>query len=161
MAQSIVTRGEKLMAQLQLQLERIYLKDASFESPQSPAVFAESWQPEMRLDINTSTNSLPEDRVEVILRATVEAQHKTEGTVAFICEVQQAGVFLVEGDDLDAKRRALGTVCPNMLFPYVREVMDSMVVKGGFPALQLAPVNFDALFAQAMQQQDGDDSVTH
>ena len=68
------------MPQLQLQLERIYLKDASFESPQSPAVFAENWQPEMRLDINTSTNSLPKDRVEVVLRATVEAQHKTEGT---------------------------------------------------------------------------------
>ncbi len=156
------------MTQLKLQLERIYLKDASFESPQSPAVFAENWQPEMRLDINTSTNSLPKDRVEVVLRATVEAQHKTEGTVAFICEVQQAGVFLVEGDDVQAKRQALGTVCPNMLFPYVREVMDSMVVKGGFPALQLAPVNFDALFAQAMQQQEkpegaGDDegSVTH
>jgi len=156
------------MSQLQLQLERIYLKDASFESPQSPAVFAENWQPEMRLDINTSTNSLPKGRVEVVLRATVEAQHKTEGTVAFICEVQQAGVFVGEGEDAQAKRQALGTLCPNMLFPYVREVMDSMVVKGGFPALQLAPVNFDALFAQAMQQQkeqessgEGDESVTH
>ncbi len=150
--------------QVQLQLERIYLKDCSFESPQSPSVFAENWQPEMRLDINTSTNSLPQGRVEVVLRATVEAQHKTEGTVAFICEVQQAGVFLVSGEDVNAKRRALGTICPNMLFPYVREAMDSMVVKGGFPALQLSPVNFDALYAQAIEQQasaDADEAIKH
>ena len=150
------------MDQLQIRLERLYLKDASFESPQSPHVFAETWDPDMRLDINTSTNSLPKGRTEVVLRATVEAQHKTEGTVAFICEVQQAGVFVLEGGDDETKRRAIGTLCPNMLFPYVREAIDSLVIKGGFPAMQLAPVNFDALYAQALQQRaENQDAVKH
>ncbi len=141
------------MSDLQLTLERLYLKDSSFESPLSPQVFAGQWQPEMRLDINTKTEPVDETRTEVILRATVEAVQKSDEKVAFICEVVQAGVFVVQGGDAQERRRALGTVCPNALFPYIRETIDSMVVKGGFPALQLAPVNFDALYAQALAQE--------
>ncbi len=146
------------MSDLQLSLERMYLKDASFESPQSPRIFTEQWKPQMRLDINTRTENLDEQHAEVVLRATVEASQageteEAEERTAFICEVQYAGVFRVVGGDGDTRRRALGTACPNMLFPYVREAIDSLVVKGGFPALQLAPVNFEAVYAQALAQE--------
>lgn len=134
----------------QVMLERLYLKDASFESPRSPLVFVESWKPEFNLDINTRTNGLGEDRYEVVLSATLKAT--VEGGTAYIAEIQHAGVFRIfnlQGDDL---RRALGTLCPATLFPYVRETVDSLVVRGGFPAVHLAPVNFDALFQEALRK---------
>ncbi len=130
----------------------------------SPAVFGEQWQPEMRLDINTRVNTITDNRIEVLLRATTEAKVKEDGRVVYICEVVQAGVFVLEGGEPDQRHRALGTMCPNMLFPYVRETMDSLVVKGGFPVQTLAPVNFDAIYQQALmqkeQQADGGE-VTH
>jgi preprotein translocase subunit SecB len=136
----------------QLMLERLYLKDASFESPRAPAVFAEAWKPEFNLDINTRTTSLGDQRFEVVLRATLKATSEGGGT-AYIVEVQQAGVFRVFNLEDNDLRRALGTLCPATLFPYVRESVDNLVVKGGFHAVHLAPVNFDALFEEAMRKQ--------
>ncbi|MEM1229202.1 MAG: protein-export chaperone SecB [Pseudomonadota bacterium] len=160
------------VSQLQLRLERIYLKDASFESPSTPAVFTQQWQPNFQLDLNTRTEGIGENRVEVVLMATLKADlpELADGPrTAFIAEVQQAGLFTVEGGDDASRRMALGIACPTMLFPYVRATMDDIVVKGGFPAVQLAPVNFEALYrqaeARAAQEQagaggDGQD-VTH
>ena len=154
------------MSEMKLALERFYLKDASFESPRSPNVFLEQWQPQMRVDINTKTNNFNDTHTEVALRVTLEASQKAseddeEAQVAFICEVVYAGIFRVEGGDAGQRRQALGTACPNLLFPYIRESIDSLVVKGGFPAPQVAPVNFDALYAQAVaaeaQQRQGDE----
>lgn len=139
-------------AQGQILLERIYLKDVSFESPRSPAVFAEAWKPEFQLDINTRTTGLGQDRFEVVLSATLKAAAEGEKT-AYIVEVQQAGVFHVAGLADGDRQRVLGTLCPGTLFPYVRETVDNLVVKGGFPAVHLAPVNFEALFAEAMRKQ--------
>ncbi|MCP5184206.1 MAG: protein-export chaperone SecB [Pseudomonadales bacterium] len=136
----------------QVRLERIYLKDASFESPGTPDVFGEEWKPEMQVEIGTRTNSGPGSRFEVVLKATLRAK-RPNGKTAYIVEVQQAGLFLVQGLAGDMLQMALATVCPNTLFPYLRESVDALVVKGGFPPLHLAPVNFDALYRQALAQQ--------
>jgi preprotein translocase subunit SecB len=132
-------------------LERIYIRDLSFESPQAPDVFREPWQPQIQLDINTRTNGLGEERFEVILTVTAHAK-SAAGQTLMIVEVQQAGVFRIRGLDADRLRRILATHCPGILFPYVRESVDAAVVKGGFPPLMLAPVNFDAMFDEALKQ---------
>ncbi len=136
----------------QVLLERLYLKDASFENPRSPDVFGEPWKPDFQLDINTRTSQLGDERYEVVLSVTVHA--RTEGgRNAYIAEIQQAGVFQVTGLDAPQRQHVLGTLCPGTLFPYVRETVDSLVIKGGFPAVHLAPVNFEALYAEALRRQ--------
>lgn len=136
----------------QILLERLYLKDASFESPRSPVTFTEPWKPEFHLDINTRTTGLGQDRFEVVLSATLRANGEG-GKAAYIAEIQQAGVFQVAGLPDFERNRVLGTLCPGTLFPYVRETVDNLVVKGGFPAVHLAPVNFEALYAEALRKQ--------
>ncbi len=146
----------------QVRLERIYLKDSSFESPGTPEVFTEQWQPQVSVDINSKANPMEESRFEVVLTCTVRTK-RPNGKTAFIVEVQQAGIFLIEGLVPEVQQKVLGTICPSTLFPYLREAIDSLVVKGGFPALHLAPVNFDALYAQALAQraQQDSDETTH
>jgi len=136
----------------QIRLERIYLKDASFESPGTPEVFGEEWKPELNVDIAARTNSGPNGLFEVVLSTTVRAK-RTNGKTAYIVETQQAGLFHVQGIVGEVLQRALGTVCPTTLFPYLRESVDALVVRGGFPPLHLAPVNFEALYRQAVAQQ--------
>ena len=153
MAESESARNQEVNTG-QVRLERIYLKDASFESPQAPEVFGSRAQPEFQLDINSRTTGLGEDRVEVVLAVTLRAR-TDQGKTAFIAEVQQAGVFQISGFDQATTQRILGTFCPGTLFPYVRETVDALVVRGGFPAVHLAPVNFDALFADALRKQGG------
>ena len=153
MAQSEPARGEGLTVaeSAELSLERFYLKDLSFESPLAPEVFGERWQPNMQVDINTRTQNLGDDRFEVVLTVTAQAKNP-QGKTALIVEIQQAGVFRVKGLDGPRLQRVLATFCPNLLFPYVRETLDSLVVKGSFPALMLAPVNFDVLYEQALRR---------
>ena len=146
----------------QMRVERMYLKDVSFESPGAPSIFSEQFRPEFKVDIQTTVNSLGDDRHEVVLSATVSASRQGERT-AYLIEVQQAGIFIIEGVKGQAQHQILGIACPNMLFPYAREALDNLIVKGGFPALQLAPVNFEAIYAQAMQQHNNQQSeeITH
>ncbi len=134
----------------QFSLQRIYVKDLSFEAPKSPEIFREDWNPSIELDLNTRQRGLEGDFHEVVLTLTVTV--KTGEEVAFIAEVQQAGIFLIQGLDAGAQGHALGAFCPSILFPYARETLDSLVVRGSFPALMLAPVNFDALYAQELQR---------
>ena len=134
----------------QVSLERMYLKDASFESPSSPGVFQESWKPDVELAVNTRSGHLDGGRYEVVLTVTVTA--KLGDATAFIAEVQHAGLFVMQGLPEDVMRRAAGTFCPATLFPYVREAVDSLVVRGGFPPLHLAPINFDAAYEDALRQ---------
>ncbi len=141
-------------------LERIYVKDLSFESPRAPEVFREPWQPQVQLEINTRTIGLGEDRFEVVLMVTVNAT-SSAGQTQMIVEVQQAGVFRIRGLAEDPMRRVLATQCPGILFPYVRETIDSLVVKGGFPPLMLAPVNFDAMFEEAVKRGNDPKQVQH
>lgn len=133
----------------QFALQRIYLKDSSFESPRSPAVFQGQWTPKINFDIKTRSNKVQDDLYEVVLVLTAEAL--LEEQAAFLVEVHQAGVFACNGFEDEQLEQLLATVCPNILFPYAREVIDSLVVKGSFPALMLSPINFDALYQQQKQ----------
>lgn len=134
----------------QFSIQRIYTRDISFETPNSPGIFQKEWKPEVKLDIDTRTNEIDANLYEVILSVTVTATLGEE--TAFLCEVQQAGIFSV-GDMPDQnKAHTLGSFCPNMLFPYAREAVSNLVNRGTFPPLNLAPVNFDAIFAAYMQK---------
>lgn len=138
--------------QQQFVMQRIYNKDISFESPATPNIFKKQWQPKVNVELNTRSNPVDEQgNYEVVLSITLTA--KVDDETAFLVEVQQAGIFFIQGFTEEQLRRLLGTAGPNILFPYARENIDSLVVKGGFPPIMLAPVNFDALFDQAMQQQ--------
>jgi preprotein translocase subunit SecB len=168
MAEDETANTEQAQApQQQFVMQRVYIKDVSFESPTTPGVFKQEWKPQMNVDLNTKSSGLGGDDYEVVLTITITA--KLDDETAFLVEVQQAGIFLIQGIEGDDLRRILATVCPNMLFPYAREAIDGLVTKATFPALMLAPVNFDALFLQAMQkaqeQQQGEapaaDPATH
>lgn len=130
-------------------LQRIYTKDVSFETPNSPDVFSQSWEPKSNLNLNSSVTPLGEDLYEVILSVTVTTS--IEEKTAYLVEVQQAGIFLAKGFPDQDMGPMMGAYCPNILFPYAREVISDLVSKGSFPQLLLTPVNFDALYAQHMQ----------
>tara|TARA_Y100000588_G_C13971926_1_gene803360 strand:- start:50 stop:532 length:483 start_codon:yes stop_codon:yes gene_type:complete len=134
----------------QFTIQRIYTKDVSFETPNSPAIFQKEWTPEVKLDMDTRSNKLDEGIFEVVLALTVTASIGEE--TAFLCEIQQAGIFQIAELEELQMAHMLGAFCPNILFPYAREAVSGLVNKGTFPQLNLAPVNFDALFAQYMQQ---------
>jgi len=134
----------------QFAVQRIYTKDLSFESPKAPQIFQQKWEPAVELSLNSKQNELGGDFHEVVLSLSVTV--KTAEEVAFIAEVQQAGIFLIKGLDEAAMHHTLAAFCPNILFPYAREALDNLVIRGSFPALMLAPVNFDALYAQEMQR---------
>lgn len=144
----------------QFALQKVYLKDISFETPSSPSIFTEKWEPEVNIELQTSGATLNDGVREVVLTVTVTA--KLGDKVAYLVEVHQAGVFTVLGFGEDELRHMLGSYCPNILFPYAREAISDLVAKGGFPQLLLAPVNFDALFAQHVQQAErGDEEAVH
>lgn len=134
----------------QFAIQRIYVKDISFESPNAPEIFQKEWQPEVKLDLDTKSRKLADDTFEVILSLTVTTTVGEE--TAFLCEVQQAGIFGIGNVPEQQLAHMLGSFCPNILFPYAREAITSMVTRGTFPQLNLAPVNFDALFASYVQQ---------
>lgn len=137
--------------QQQFTVQRIYTKDLSFESPSTPAVFKKQWQPKVTVELNTKSEAIDvEGNFEVVLSITITA--KVEEETAFLIEVQQAGIFYVRGFEGEDLRRILGTAAPNVLFPYARETIDTVCVKGAFPAIMLAPVNFDAVYQQALMQ---------
>jgi len=135
----------------QIAIQKIYTKDVSFESPQAPLVFTKTdWEPKTNLNLRSTHTDLGEGNHEVVLTLTVETKH--EDTTLFLVELHQAGIFLIQGYDGDELGQLLGSFCPNMLFPYGRETISSMVMKGGFPEFVLQPINFDALYAQTKQQ---------
>lgn len=134
-------------------IQRIYIKDLSFEAPNSPQVFLEDWQPELNMDLGTKTDALGDDNHEVVLTVTVTVKMK-EKTI-FLVEIKQAGIFTIKNFPEDQLRPMLGSFCPNILYPYAREAVTDAVVRGGFPQLYLTPVNFDALYQQHEQSQQG------
>ena len=134
----------------QFNIQRIYTKDISFESPNAPGIFTKEWKPEIKLDIDTSTDKLDGNLFEVVLSVTVTATMGEE--TAFLCEVEQAGIFMIGDMPEQNKAHMLGSFCPNTLFPYAREPISTLVNRGPSPPLNLAPVNFDAIFAAYMQK---------
>jgi len=132
-------------------IERIFLKDASFESPNSPTIFTEEWEPDTNLQLNTEVTPISDDHYEVVLLITVTV--KSNGNTAFLVEVAQAGVFKITGYDADQLNHLLASYCPSNLYPYAREAIASMISKGSFPEMHLSPINFDALYAQRLQEE--------
>ena len=146
----------------QLAIRTIYIKDASFEAPNSPAVFmsGDNQQPQIQMNIAVNSNSLGEDNYEVVLTTTVEA--KFGDKTGFLVELHQAGVFTIGGFKPEELGPMLGMYCPNVLFPYAREAVSNLVAKGGFPQLMLSPVNFEALYHQQQEAaQTQQENATH
>ena len=127
-------------------IARIYTKDLSLESPRAPQIFEKQWNPKLGLEVDVLNEKLSDTLYEVILKLGVTV--KTDDDVAFLVEIQQAGVFVLQGFDEQTIEHILGSMCPNILFPYARETIDSLAVKATFPAPMLAPINFDAFMEQ-------------
>lgn len=145
-------------AQPEFAIQRLYVKDLSLETPNSPKIFLEQWEPELNMDLATDASSVLEENVrEVVLTVTVTVKIKEQ--VAFLVEVKQAGIFSISGFPEDQLHHMLGSYCPSVLYPYAREVVTDAVMRAGFPQLYLAPVNFDALYEQH-KQQEGDQPIT-
>ncbi len=143
----------------QFAIQKVYIKDISFETPYSPEIFADEWAPTVNMNLSSEATRLKEelgDLYEVVLTVTVTVNigEKT----AYLIEVQQAGIFHIKGFPEEMVSRMVSTICPNILFPFAREVVSDLVTRGGFPQLLLAPVNFEALYAQQQQQTDTDES---
>lgn len=136
----------------QFMIQRIYIKDSSYETKNTPAVFQQKWEPELTLDLNTTSTKLEEGVFEVVL--TVTATVSNQKTTAFLVEVKQAGIFTIQGAPAAQLDHLLNSFCPNILFPYAREVITSHVISGSFPQLVLAPINFDALYMQQVAERD-------
>ncbi len=132
-------------------IQRVYLKDVSFESPRTPSVFVNNatWKPEVQVHLNTDKEVLDNDLYEVTLVLTVTV--KNEGETAYLTEVKQSGLFTIKGLDDASLNGMLYSFCPNILFPFGRQAIADIVMRGGFPQLLLDPVNFDALYAQHVE----------
>lgn len=135
----------------QLAIQKIYVKDLSYEAPNTPQIFTEEWRPKVDIQLSNTAGKLAEGVFEAVLSVTVTV--KFEEKTAYLVEVQQAGVFNLQGFPEEHLGAVMGTVCPNILFPFAREVIADVVTKAGFPQLLLAPVNFEAMYAQEMQRQ--------
>lgn len=146
MADEKQNEGEK-----RLSIAKIYVKDFSFESPQAPGIFKQGeWSPQTNLNLRSGHTAVDDSLHEVVLTITVDA--KEGDNTIFLVELHQAGLFEVSGYDKDELGAIIGSFCPNILFPYARESIASMIQKGGFPEFVLQPINFDALYLQSQQQ---------
>ena len=136
--------------QRQLLLQKIYVKDLSFESPKAPMIFTTNITPQTQLNVRSSSQEVAPDTQEVTLTITVEA--KDNNSTLFLAEVSQSGIFVIQGYSAEEKSILIGSFCPNTLYPFARETIAELVTKGGFPQLLLQPLNFDAIYAQALQE---------
>jgi len=137
-------------ASAQFQIQKLYVKDLSFELPNAPQIFQEAGQADVKMSLAQRVDDLGENLHEVVLTVTVTATigEKT----AYLAEVAQAGIFMISGFNEQSAHAVMNTMCPNTLFPYARRSISEMVADGGFPPLTLQPVNFEQLYAQRMQE---------
>jgi len=150
--------AQEQQQQAQFQLQKLYVKDVSFELPNAPQVFQEDGQVEIKMNLAQKVEDLAENVQEVTLTVTVTASlgEKT----AYLAEVQQAGIFAIAGLNEQAKHAALNTLCPHTLFPYARRVITDLVADGGFPPLVLQPINFDQIYAQRLQEAQSQENAS-
>lgn len=136
----------------QFAVQKIYTKDISFETPHSPNIFTEEWSPKVNMQLSSEASSINEDLTEVVLSVTltVTLGEKT----AYLVESHIAGIFLIKDFPQQVVEHMVATICPNILFPFARELVCDLVIRGGFPQLLLAPVNFEALYAQQKKQNE-------
>jgi preprotein translocase subunit SecB len=132
-----------------LTLQNVYLKDCSYESPNGPRLEG-NWNPQINLDLQTASTALGPEVREVVLTVTVSAKYGE--TTLFLVEVKQAGLFVIRNLSEEDLKRAVGTYCPHVLFPYARAAVSQLVSQGGFPQFILPAVNFDAIYAANLQQ---------
>lgn len=142
------TIQENTEPELGFAIQKIYLKDISFETPSGIEVFTKAWKPNIQQDLNVQVSQVEENLHEVVLLLTITA--RIDNKVIFLVEVKQAGLFTISGLSGIQLSHAINTLCPQILFPYARETIDSILTRGGFPPLMLAPINFEAVFAHAM-----------
>lgn len=140
---------EQQAVEKQFAIQKIYTKDLSFETPNSPKIFMEKWEPHVDFNLGTRVETVDKNLYEIVLTTTITA--KIGDSTAYLVEVNQAGIFTIAGFSEQEMGPMIGSFCPNVLFPYAREVVSDLIAKGGFPQLLLAPVNFDALYAQHLQ----------
>lgn len=133
-------------------IQKIYVKDVSFETPHSPVIFTEDWSPKVDMQLGSKASKVNEELTEVVLTVTLTTTlgEKT----AYLVEVHVAGIFLIKDFPEEAIEQMVATICPNILFPFTREIISDLVTRGGFPQLLLAPVNFDALYIQQKKQEE-------
>ena len=131
-------------------VEKLYVKDVSFEAPGTPQVFNEAGQPQLQMNLNQRVQRLNENAFEVVLGVTLTCTIAEK--TAYLAEVQQAGVFGLAGFDDASLDAMLGTHCPNALYPYARQVVSDLITAGGFPPFVLQPINFEALYAEGLRQ---------
>lgn len=148
---AVATEETQAAQEAVLQIQRIYVKDVSFEAPNLPHIFQQDWKPQLNFNLSTEAKELGENLYEVVLNISAETTLEDSNDVAFICEVKQAGVFTISGLEDIQLAHCLTAQCPNMLFPYARELISNLVNRGTFPALNLSPVNFDALFMEQLR----------
>ncbi len=159
MAEHIEANGED---QLQLVLQKVYIKDASFEAPNAPAIFQDmaehpDQQPEVQLNLGHKATKLDETTREVVLTLTLTCTLGEQ--TAYLAEVQQAGIFTIAGFSADDEDNVIGSYCPNVLFPFARQVISSMIQDGGFPPFLLQPINFEALYNEQRRRSAEGDSA--
>lgn len=138
------------MAQAQFQIQKLYVKDVSFELPNAPEIFQEQGQADVKMSLAQRVEDIGDNLHEVVLTVTVTAA--TGEKTAYLAEVAQAGIFLISGFNEQTRHAVMNTMCPNALFPYARRAISGLVAEGGFPPLTLQPVNFEQLYAQRMQE---------
>jgi preprotein translocase subunit SecB len=143
---------ENAAAQMQFNLQKIYVKDASFEAPNAPAVFQEEGQPQLQLNLAQKVTTLAENVFEVVLTVTLTCT--LNGKNAYLAEVAQAGIFGATGFDQRNLEAILATYCPNVLYPYARQAVSDLVVNGGFPPYYLQPINFEQLYAEQLRRRN-------
>lgn len=150
-----VTAAQTPAKQPQLILQKLYLKDISFETPMGIKAFQSGWKPQFSQQLQTRHAKIDDASYEIVLTATLSAMlgEADKKETAFIVEVQQAGLFKLNPSDANIEKQLINVACPTILFPYVRETVDSLLVKAGFPAVSMPPVNFDALYQRALQEQ--------
>lgn len=148
---------EANIAEKRLSVVKIYVKDFSFESPQAPNVFnAKEWAPNTNLNLRSAHSPVSDTFHEVVLTITVEAKEKDGDKAIFLVELQQAGVFDISGYEKEEMGVLIGSFCPGVLYPYAREAIAGIIQKGGFPEFVLQPINFEALYAQSLEQQQAE-----
>ncbi|MBL1141728.1 MAG: protein-export chaperone SecB [Proteobacteria bacterium] len=147
-------------AEVQFSIQKVYVKDISFETPNSPEVFKMEWKPTVDMHLTNEATPLGDNLFDVVLSVTITV--KLEDKTAYLVEINQAGVFFIKNIPDDVMERMLATACPNILFPFAREAVSDIVTRGGFPQLLLSPVNFDALYIQQQQaEQQPESGTTH
>jgi preprotein translocase subunit SecB len=142
----------------QFAIQKIYTRDLSLECPHAPGIFKAEWKPDVNVELSNSASGIADKTYEVVLTVTVTV--KLGEQVAYLVEVKQAGIFLIDGFDPQPLDGLMGSYCPNILFPFAREVIADTIQRAGFPAFYLQPVNFDAIYAQHQQRRESETSQT-